>query len=81
VPAEIIEEYLRVAAECLELARASKDERTRAGMVALAQMWAQLGGLSSRLVSRGGRSLQRLADEKTVGCSPRPKPRDALSGS
>ena len=34
--------YLQAAAECLELARATQDERTREGMVALAQKWLDL---------------------------------------
>ena len=33
------ERYLQAAVECIELARASEDEGTRAGLVALAQKW------------------------------------------
>jgi hypothetical protein len=42
VPEEENEKYLQAAVECLELACATQDERTRAGLVMLAQMWLKL---------------------------------------
>jgi hypothetical protein len=42
VPGEDDKRYLKAAAECLELARAAKDERNQADLVALAQMWLDL---------------------------------------
>ena len=42
MPGEDNEKYLQAAAECLELARAAKDDQRRAGLVAPAQMWLDL---------------------------------------
>jgi hypothetical protein len=42
VPAEDNERYLQAAAECLELARTTQDERTRVRLVLLAQKWLEL---------------------------------------
>jgi hypothetical protein len=36
------DEYRRFAKECLEMARSAKDERTRATLLLMAQVWLRL---------------------------------------
>ncbi len=49
-------EYRRFAVRCLEIARATKDERTRAVMLEMAQVW-------SRLADEADPSLDGLSRE------------------
>jgi hypothetical protein len=42
VPGKENEKYLQAAADRLEIARVTRNERIRAGLVALAQMWLDL---------------------------------------
>lgn len=62
------DEYRRYAAECLEMASAVHDPKTRATLLQMAQVWLRLAGQGSSKTQR--KNLLRATRERLPGRPP-----------
>jgi hypothetical protein len=57
------QQYRIFAARCVEIARAIKDEQTKAAMLQMAQVWSRIANEADALASAGASPSSDSADE------------------